>query len=167
MGCINFILLFSKNVFSISCLSGVSFDSISLIPGYIPTRPAPKTIDEHLREASYYFLMSFNQGIVPANSVGTPTGNDGCPAQQVGVAVERSQSYSFKVPMITTPAMTIFSVTNGSGQFLNFQRNQDCSASSLNTISTNNFTATCMGSAGTQVSDDLMFHWTADSRLGL
>jgi hypothetical protein len=36
----------------------VFINSISLVPGDIPTRPAPKTTDEVLRECQYYFEVT-------------------------------------------------------------------------------------------------------------
>lgn len=40
--------------------SQVLCDSISLVPGDIPTRPAPQTADEVLRECQYYYEMSYD-----------------------------------------------------------------------------------------------------------
>jgi hypothetical protein len=38
----------------------VSVNSISVVPGDIPTRPAPQTFDEVLRECQYYYEKSYN-----------------------------------------------------------------------------------------------------------
>lgn len=40
----------------------ITVDSISLVPGNIPTRPAPQTADQVLKECEYYFEKSYNQG---------------------------------------------------------------------------------------------------------
>jgi hypothetical protein len=53
----------------------VDFESISLVPGNIATRPALQTADDVLRECQYYYEMSFNQGIVPAQNFGTTNGS--------------------------------------------------------------------------------------------
>jgi len=50
----------------------LTMDSISLVPGMIPTRPAPQTKDEVLRECQYYFEKSTNEGVFP--TAGTLSG---------------------------------------------------------------------------------------------
>lgn len=52
-----------------STASAVQIGSISLVPGTIPTRPAPQTADEVLRECQYYYEKSYN----PTVAVGTST----------------------------------------------------------------------------------------------
>jgi hypothetical protein len=42
---------------------GVTVNSISLVPGDIPTRPAPQTADEVLRECQYYYEKSYLPGV--------------------------------------------------------------------------------------------------------
>ena len=57
----------------------VSLDYCSLVGGDIPTRPAPQTPDEVLRECEYYYETSFPAGSVPGttvtsiNAIGVPT----------------------------------------------------------------------------------------------
>lgn len=48
-------------------LSGTAIviESTSLVPGDIPTRPAPQTYDEVLRECRYYYEQSYVSGTVP------------------------------------------------------------------------------------------------------
>lgn len=43
----------------------VTFSSISLVPGQIPTRPAPKTLNESLADCEYYYEKTYNSGVVP------------------------------------------------------------------------------------------------------
>lgn len=42
--------------------------SISLVPGLIPTRPAPQEPDEVLRECQYYYEQSYPPGVVPGSA---------------------------------------------------------------------------------------------------
>lgn len=44
----------------------VVLNSISCVPGQIPTRPAPQTYDEVLRECEHYYEKSFPTSVVPA-----------------------------------------------------------------------------------------------------
>jgi len=46
----------------------VVVNSVSLIPGDIPTRPAPQTPDEVLRECQYYYENSYDSGIAPGTA---------------------------------------------------------------------------------------------------
>lgn len=66
--------------------NNVDFKSISLVPGLIPTIPAPQTVDEVLRECQYYYEKSYtltdvaptnttvNQKLVSQNAVNYPGG---------------------------------------------------------------------------------------------
>ena len=53
----------------------IGFNSISLVPGDIPTIPAPQSIDEVIRECQYYYEKSYPQDVVPgtASSFGALT----------------------------------------------------------------------------------------------
>jgi hypothetical protein len=47
----------------------VNFDSISLVPGDIPTRPAPETGSIAQQRCMHYYEMSFEPGTVPATGI--------------------------------------------------------------------------------------------------
>ena len=49
----------------------VTVGSISLVPGYIPTRPAPQTYDEVLRECQYYYEQSYPFTVTPGTASST------------------------------------------------------------------------------------------------
>lgn len=60
----------------------VKFQSVSLVPGKVPTIPAPQTRDEVLRECEFYYEKSYAQSDVPGSIAG------GClMAQQQAVIV--------------------------------------------------------------------------------
>lgn len=46
----------------------VTVNSISSVPGLIPTRPAPQTLDEVLRECQYYYEKSYDTNVLPATA---------------------------------------------------------------------------------------------------
>ncbi len=52
----------------------LAFNSISVVPGDIPTIPAPKTISETLQDCERYYRKSFAQGTKPAQAIGVGSG---------------------------------------------------------------------------------------------
>ncbi len=50
----------------------VTVESVAVVPGSIPTRPAPQTRQQVLEECEYYFEKSTNQGVFP--TAGTTAG---------------------------------------------------------------------------------------------
>lgn len=50
---------------SIASSNTITLTSISLVPGDIPTRPAPQSTDEVLRECQYYYEKSYSNLILP------------------------------------------------------------------------------------------------------
>lgn len=51
--------------------TAMAFQSISCVPGDIPTRPAPQTADDVLRECQYYYETTYDSGTA-AGSTGDP-----------------------------------------------------------------------------------------------
>lgn len=60
----------------------VTTNSISVVPGSIPTQPAPQTSDEVLRECQYYYEKSW----APSVAIGTATLNDAIVLTQPAIA---------------------------------------------------------------------------------
>lgn len=54
---------------SVASTEKIGFNSVSLQSGNIPTRPAPQTPDEVLRESQYYYETTFLSGAVIATAV--------------------------------------------------------------------------------------------------
>ncbi len=92
-------------------LTIVTVNSISLVPGDIPTRPAPQTPDEVLRECQYYYESSF----APGTAVPTATFTNGLIAQQyytrTGTDNLFAQTFEiiYRVPKRTAPTTTLYS----------------------------------------------------------
>lgn len=93
----------------------VSIGSISLVPGNIPTRPAPQAADEVFRECQRYYEKSYSIGIpvasaVSAGMVGSANGITG-----TGTSTIKAQKSFFHIPFNTTkrlvaPTVTLYSV---------------------------------------------------------
>jgi hypothetical protein len=51
----------------------VNFNSISVVPGDIPTKPAPKTFDDVLKECQFFYEKSYDNAVVPGTAA-SPSG---------------------------------------------------------------------------------------------
>jgi len=102
---------------SVTSTGTVGFNSVSLQPGYLPTRPAAQTKDEVLRECQYYYERSYAPGVV----TGTVTLADAITATQ-GASVDtggssalpcliyqRSFGFNFKQTKRAVPSTVLWS----------------------------------------------------------
>jgi len=154
-------------------LSGtqVVINSCSLVAGDIPTRPAPQTPDEVLRECQYYYRKSFLPGVTPADNVGSNTGESysiqvaGASAAVFGPIVR------FDYPLRTSPTglVTLYNPRPAStaGQITNLTTGTDWSGCSATNISATGFVTTGTTPGGSAAVNGAAVHWTADARLGI
>lgn len=98
--------------------NNVDFKSISLVPGSIPTIPAPQKQDQVIRECQYYYERSYD--LTTVNGAATNVGSLFL-AQSSFWTTNTAYHYptpfciDFKVIKAKTPAMTLYSVTGASG----------------------------------------------------
>lgn len=93
--------------------SQVVINSISVVPGVIPTRPAPQTQDEVLRECEYYYEKSYETSDLPgtvtaAASLVKQMQLNGQGSYAGGTLVPSAFSIEYAVPKVTTPSLTIY-----------------------------------------------------------
>ena len=140
----------------------IDIDSISLVPGSIPTRPAPQTIDEVLRECQYYYSKSFNYGVVPATQLGISAGV----VQSFSTGtIYTGGFFEFPVYMYATPAVTIYNPIHNNSQFGVIGSAFDCNTTTITVLNQNGFGFTAVSvSSGQNVN---VGSWSADARLGL
>ncbi len=154
--------------------TSVNIQSISCVPGDIPTRPAPQSVDEVLRQCQYYYQKSFLQGITPAQNAGTNSG-EFYALQTIDGAIISGTTNTFPVrfpiPMRTTPTNPpIFYNPVASNAFVhNFDTVGDWTTTALkaNTLTANGFIITGTAQPSSLVGDDIGVHYTADARLGV
>lgn len=141
----------------------------SLNAGDIATRPAPQTIDQVLRECQYYYQKSFLYDVVPAQNVGTNTGESYglLGPGPIGPIVR----YSTPLRTALAPAVSIVTFYNpvaATAYVHNFTDASNWTATSTYT-DTNSANGFVVG--GTQLGGTtaalLGVHWTADARLGV
>ena len=121
----------------------VTINSISVVPGEIPTRPAPQTADEVLRECQYYYERSNPNGVLLSTGSGnTPNALIRMMGSETSGSTlsfyTRSFGIEYKVPKVVQPAVTIFSITGDIGNVTGFTwTNGSASTSQLVPISGN------------------------------
>lgn len=152
--------------------NSIAFESISLVPGDIPTIPAPKTSDETVRECQHYWQKSFFPTTIPANNAGMASGPT-LAIQTVGAAATSAIAIRFPVSMRTTPVYpgTFYNPTSGTaGQILNFTTGASYSATSgsgSTSISANGMTIQGTSDGSSAAGNILAINWTVDARLGV
>lgn len=97
----------------------VSINAVSLVPGTVPTRPAPQTTEEVLLECQYYYLKTFPQGTAPGQNVT----DAGALAFRVAIQAAAHQDgllWQFPVAMrLTTPNFTSYSTNANNAKWYN------------------------------------------------
>lgn len=144
--------------------------SVSLVPGDIPTIPAPQTTDEVLRECQRYYYSSFLSGVAPVQNAGTNTGEFYALATAGGNALN-SFSVRFPTPMRKTPVNPpIFYNPVAANAFIrDFDAGADFFTTALkaNTLTANGFIVNGTSPFATVNGNDIGVHFTADARLGI
>ena len=170
----------------------LNFGSVSLVPGLIPTIPAPQSADEVLRECQYYYETSY-ASVADFNA--TPNNNALWMPQTMistgstNILYASPGSVQYKVLKRANPNLTVYSLakTNGSVSSLLWWDNSgtvtqigphDKSLSLwTNSVAANSFFITpnsrsaleSQSTLGTTTfgSGSIAFHWVVDARLGV
>jgi len=168
----------------------ITVNSISVTPGDIPTRPAPQTKDEVLRECQYYYEQSY-AAVGATNPAGSATAVNIRTAQQGAVNsggnnvfFPRQFQIIYTVQKRTAPTLSIFSeagtasnvtsilFNNGGAQASGDLALTSWSAGSAGLKSiyynANNITGTLsIASSNDRPEGFIHYHFVADSRLGV
>jgi hypothetical protein len=170
---------------SVAITNTLTFNSVSLQAGGIPTRPAPQTIDEVLRECQYYYETSFAPGSVATatqlNSILAPMdpiisgGTNFCEPNGFGV------NYVVRKPAV--PNLVLYSgtsttagkvqayVSNGGApataeaDLATYFTQQNAGVGSANYYGSSGSMAAII--AGASISAHILYQYVADARLGI
>ncbi len=155
----------------ISTSSVITINSVSLVPGAIPTRPAPQTSDEVLRECQYYFQKSFLVNTIPASNV--VSGKSESYGFQF-VAANTSNwgpVVRFAEPMRVSPdpttGITLYNPGDAGAQIWNIDRSASWTFTIFQFVTQYGFVTSGIGNGGGLVGDLVGINWTADARLGI
>ncbi len=146
----------------------ITVNSISCVPGDIPTRPAPQTPAEVLTECAYYYIKSFPYGVVPANNTGITSSSLGVQTTAAGAPNSYGPLIRFPTMMRDVPNVTTYNPTNtGAGEIYNSFTATAWGVTIKTDISVWGFAAGGTPPAGSAIGNACKVHWTADARLGI
>lgn len=146
----------------------IDFNSISLVPGDIPTRPAPKSADMHFFDCCNYYQKSFTNATVPAQNVGAGTGEFRTQCIVAGASHILWNRILFNGIMNSTAAtITTYNPQAANAQARDQSATVDCSGTIFFELNEKGFEIQCVGNAATSPSNFIAIHWTADARLGV
>lgn len=145
----------------------VEIESISLVPGDIPTIPAPQTLQAVLAECQRYYEKSFDTNDIPATNKGTDTGET-IFLQAVGASTGSSSgSITYKVSKWKDPDLiTTYNPNVANAQVRNQTINADCSAVALTRNSFNSFMLNFTTPGASAAANILAVHWSSNATLG-
>lgn len=145
----------------------VSFQSVSLQKGNIPTVGGANTKAQVLQYSQTYYEKSFNLATVPAQNVGQNSGEFTF-SQIVGAGTPQiSGTISYKATKAIVPNLiTTYSPGDASAEVYNFVRGLPCSAILVANNNQDGFYISFTSCAGSALADTLGIHWASDARLG-
>lgn len=149
---------------SLPAANVVNFDSISLVPGDIPTRPAPETGGVAIYRCERYYEMSFSIGTIPATGISAGY----IPTDQTAAAgADQYLTLSlFRNEKVTVPTVTILNPVNNNNDAYSLSRMLDCVLTG-SFPTTRSFFVRVITPVGSVPSDVIVYQFTADSRLGV
>lgn len=144
----------------------ISWNSISLVPGDIPCRPAPQTMSQVLLDCKRYYNKSFLTGIVPATQI--VDGMYSMPQTAGASLVSFGPVVFFAVEMRDTPNVVLYNPVSNNAQIRNTGGAPgDWSLSAASNIDATGFDTTGVTNGGSSIGNTASVQWTADARLGI
>lgn len=149
----------------------VEFGSISLIPGYIPTRPAPKVYGGGtLAECQTFFEMSFNQDVIPAEALNISTGTFLFPVMSYASTTQNplfTPMIEYKVTKNNIPnVITLYSPMIAGSQIYDLTKTTALTGTGIGYSSQSGFNVSfALGGSAAQ-GDNCAISWCSDARLG-
>jgi hypothetical protein len=138
---------------------------VKLEPGSVATPIAFVPFEEELTRCQRYYQKSFAYAVAPAQNTGDINGCLAWPALQAGATAQRSPVLQHFVRMRIAPAIIPYSPGAATQEAYNATRSQVLTATSLFGSGETGKFVIATGSAGTQIADLLVVHWTADAEL--
>jgi hypothetical protein len=144
----------------------ITIKSISVVPGQIPTIPAPQTLEEVQHACEYYYEKSFETQTAPATGV---TAGQIIFVQGVGAATGQAiPSVSFKTRKRNASYnLTIYNPVSANNQIRNYATNTDWSATTAGGTHISSFYLTATSPGGSGTGQTCAYQWVADNRLGI
>lgn len=148
----------------------LTIQSISCVPGQIPTIPAPKSQALVNLDCYQFYQKSFTQAQVPVQAFGAFSGDTIVPYGTYANPPAAGSCFltvHLPVPMVTPPTLVTYNPVNANANLYNYSRAHDVTFTGTNNVTTKGFVVYGVIGGGDVVADALGVHWSADSRLGL
>lgn len=144
----------------------ISINSASVVPGDIPTRPAPQSVISVMQDCLYYYRKSFSNSIVPATALGVGTGEYYFPVNNLnGVGI--GFPLEFETGMRVVPTVTTYNPINNNAQAYNLTQSADESSTAVLNATPKFVCITTATNFGATLGNIRIVHWVADARLGI
>jgi hypothetical protein len=150
---------------SLTAANVVNIDSISLVPGNVPTRPSPETGGLTTWKCEKYYEMSFLPGVVPA--VNVLSGSLAFHQTLAAAAVNFSPTYIFRNIKNVAPTVILYNPFAANNEIRDVTTGTDCTASAVNAASVTGIILQGTTPGGSAPGDLLQYQFTADARLGV
>lgn len=146
----------------------ISINSVSVVPGDIPTRPAPQSLGAVINECQYYYEKSFNINVVPATAVGLNNGETYSQAAYTSAFLFYIMFKSIK--RSNNPFLILYNPVNNNNQVYDVTTSSDYTSSAPTDKSGQwgfYILAVATPPAPHAWGDLITVNWTADARLGI
>lgn len=143
----------------------IDIGSSSLVPGSIPTRPAPRPASEVILNCQRYYEKSFPPATVPAQVAGIAGATRTYAFQNGAPFGVYYQSIVFQALKNSIPTITTYNPLAATNTSRNLSAPANGVGVTVADSSQHQFSLTDSGT--TLAGDEWAIHWTADSRLGL
>lgn len=152
--------------FSNATMDTIDIAAVSLVPGSIPTRPAPQSQAAVLLECNQFYWSSFPPGIAPQQALGTQDASIFYIAQVAGISADGAQIF-FPTAMISNPVNTTYNPINGNAKWYNISTMMDSGTPPGLQITRKGVFVQNPQVAGDLVGNYIAIALSCDSRLGL
>ena len=116
-----------------------------------------------IQQCNRYYEKSFAYATVPAQNIGTNTGEINAIAGKAATGVQQLFA-SFKARKRTSPTIILYNTSAANAQVRDIDAAADCSAAAV-VASQNGFRVACNGNASTAVGNLLAVHYSADAEI--
>ncbi len=144
----------------------VDVDSISVVAGDIPTKPAPKSSAETLIDCQQFYAKSFLPTTVPAQNAGAGSGDFQTSATRIGNNPNWLGTIYLPAMMNVAPTVTFYNPSAANALIRDFSAGVDFTTSAAANVKQKSFSVTGNGNGSTNNGNEVGVHWTADARLG-
>lgn len=144
----------------------ITFNSIGLCAGDVPSRPSPKSPSETLLRCNEYYSSSFPPGTIPAQNVGVSTGPSEFNLVKATGSGNGVQAW-FPVTMRVAPTVVTYNPAAANAQIRDLVVPGDFSSTTVgSSVTQKNAFISGTPNGASSVGNPCVVHWSADARFG-